>query len=81
MQKVPVIGQRFIREIPASDNVRDIHSNVVSDMDITLDTNCEAAFLIDLLDSNGEVEGVEVDERGEDIRRDVWKVYIKRYIN
>lgn len=81
MQKVPVIGQRFIREIPASDNVRDIQSYVVSDMDMTLDTNLEAAFLIGLLDSNGEVEGVEVDELGENIWRDVWKVYIKRYIN
>lgn len=78
---MPVIGQRFIREIPASDNVRDIHSYVVGDMDMALDTNLEAAFLIGLLDSNGEVEGVEVDELGEKIQRDVWKVYIKRYIN
>lgn len=55
MQKVPFIGQRFIREIPASDNVCDIPSWVVDEMWMTRDTNYEAAFLIDLFDSNGEV--------------------------
>jgi hypothetical protein len=52
---VPFIGERFIREIPASDNVCDIPSCVVGEMSMTPDTNYEAAFLIDLLDSNGEV--------------------------
>lgn len=81
LQKVPVIGQRFIREIPASDNVCDIPSCVVGETGLTQYTNYEAAFLIDLLDSNGEMGW---DRRGGEERRperDVWKVYIKRYIN
>ena len=58
---MPFIGERFIREIPASDNVCDIPSCVVGEMGMTLDTNYEAAFLINLFDSN---EDVAWDRRG-----------------
>lgn len=77
LQKVPVIGQRFIRDIPASDNVRAIPSCVVGEICMTRDANCGTAFLIDLLDWDGGVKGVEGDERGAkgDIGRCLESVY------
>lgn len=75
LQKVPVIGQRFIREIPASDNVCATPSCLVGEMGMTLDTNDGAAFLIDEFDSNGEV-GWDGRVRGEEGEK-TWEMFGK----